>query len=271
MTAPLALQPLTPTLAAAIVAPPPRPVVLLRQPFSAHGHARARALELAAALQTRVVELRVLEEARARSRGLSWARVARARWERRFGEHHALPRLVTLPHLGARALAASLRQLGAQALVLGSVRVWPGDSVVRVAAESSVPCLVARDPRATRGLIAASRLLDLTLPVVRAAAAWAEVLHRPLTVHHHLEPTIDHAPRPALLPLAERVAAATGAEVAVTRGVDPVEGILATARASDADVIVVGAPAAPSDASRRVAPRVTALAHRSVLLVPLAA
>ncbi len=243
---------------------PMRPVVLLRSLGAGHRFARERALELAAALELPLLEVRLVS----RTQDLERVQAARQRWERRLGKHHKLPGLVTLKSEGTEQLARALAALEAQVVVLSSTRIWPGDSVLQLATESGASCVIARRPRPDHSVMAASRMLDARLPVVREAAALAHALHRQLTVHHHVEPEIAQAHRPDLEPQVERLARAEGADVALTEGSDPVSGILSVARASDADVIVVGAPRSDSEASRRVAARVAALAYRSVMVVP---
>jgi nucleotide-binding universal stress UspA family protein len=246
-----------------------RPVVLLRKDGAPHRHAWGRALQLAAALDAGLVELRLVEpRARRRPRSLDWMLDVRTRWERRFGREFARPPLVTLTATDTEHLVEALGGLDAQLVVLGAMPGWPGDSVVALAAESGTPCVVARCPRPAHPVVACSSLLDPALPVVREAAAVAEALHRPLTVHHHVEPPITQAPQPDLEPRLEALAQARGAEVALTHGADPVTGILTVADAADADVVVVGAARSPAEGSRQVAPRVTALSSHSVMVVP---
>lgn len=247
-----------------------RPVVLLRKEGSPHRYAWGRALQLAAALDTGLVEVRLVEErGRRRRHSLDWLLDVRARWERRYGRQFARPPLVTLPATDTEHLVEALDGLDAQLVVLGAMPGWPGDSVVSLAAESGTPCVVARCPRPAHAVVASSSLLDPALPVVREAAAVAEALHRPLTVHHHVEPPIAQAAQPDLEPRLEALAEARGAEVALTHGVDPVTGILAVADATDADVLVVGTARAHSEVTRQVAPRVTALSSHSVMVVPM--
>lgn len=249
------------------LAVPPRPVVLLRKEGAPHRWAWGRALQVAAALHAGLVEVRLLGDS-GRVRSVDWLLDVRARWERRFGAYLARPQLITLAAEGTERLAEALRGLDAQLVVLGAMPGWPGDSVVELAAESGASCVVARSPRPAHPVVACSRLLDPRLPVLREAAAFAEALHRPLTVHHHVEPEILQARRPDLEPQVEELVRERGAEVTLTHGADPVTGILSVADATDADVVVVGTARAHTEATRQVAPRVAALSTHSVMVVP---
>jgi nucleotide-binding universal stress UspA family protein len=244
-----------------------RPVVLLRSPRQGHGIASERARQLAEALRTDVLDVHLLAGPGA---SVERAHAARSRLARRPAAGGAPP-LLTLPAGDTSQLARTLRALEAQVVVLASTRTWPGDCVVHLAEESGITCVVARRPRPAQGVIAASSLLDPKLPVIHAAANWASALHQPLTLLHHVEPHIARADAPSLEAQAERLARAHDASVTLTHGSDPVADILHVARASDADVIVVGVPATHGSASRCVAPRVAAMAWRSVMVVPRAA
>ncbi len=241
-----------------------RPVVLIRRDQSAHRHASTWAVALAEALHTDLVVVRLGSE-----RVLN----ARARWQRRFGSRTAAPALLSVPEgRGTTHLANAIAPLNPCVVVVGQAGRWPGDSAGQLASECGVPCLVARAPRGQRGVVVATSLEDERAPVVREASAWARVLGRPLTVLHNQEVSMGGAGRTGREEdQLEALAESLGARAVLTRSLDPVAGILDVARTDDADLIVVGASLSRSDGARRVAPRISALAKRSVMIVPLTA
>ncbi|MDP2275605.1 MAG: universal stress protein [Archangium sp.] len=259
---------------------PRRPVVLLRYEGAAHLNARRWAGVLAAAFDTELIVVRLIEERALRLGGVLRPAAApmnealkvidaRVRWQRRFGEGRAQPALISLPNEGTSQLAQALATLGPQVVVLGSARTWPGDCVAQLATESGTPFLIARPARTGAGVVAATSLTEAQFPVLKEAQAWATALGRPLTLLHNIEPRLGQSLRTGLEEKMETFAQEHGAAVAFTRAYDPVSSILDVARADDADVIVVGASASRSDAARRVAPRIVSMAKRSVMVVPL--
>lgn len=164
-----------------------------------------------------------------------------------------------------------------------------GHLVTSLASAACVPVLVARE--ATRGdtIIAATDLESPEYPVLSRAARLGQRLDAPVVAVHNLTPMslavpLDPTVPPAVLlenpiqevrsahlsQVAERLAATT--HPVVRTEVDPVDAILAEARACDADLVVVGT-------HRRswlnrllrgsIAAQVVNRAKRSVLVTPL--
>ncbi|MBE2254225.1 MAG: universal stress protein [Myxococcus sp.] len=278
-----------------------RPVVLLRGHGAAHGAASRWATELARALATDVVVVRLISERPLRANvlfpqrhhadGLQNATAAlrvmdaRVRWQRRFHAGQTPPAMVSLEKSGTTNLAGALQGLDPRLVVVPSTGLWPGDSVSRLSLEANVPVLVARREPGHAPVIAASSLTDRRLPVLEQGASVAHALGRSLTFVHNVDPLVlawtGDSLSPFVLPSAEQrvarhaadqlelAADAHDAGVTITRQGDPVGGILAAARRAHADLVVVGADPKPSLLSRRVTARVVASAPESVLVVPL--
>ena len=225
------------------------PVVLLVDRGGARSAARQWAMTLADALQTELVEIDLTEAIQ--EFGEPWA----ARLDR------------------TARLAQTLQPLAARVVVLPAGAGWPAESAGGLATQTGVPCLVARAPQAHRGVLAATSLEDRRHPVLQEAASIAHAMGRPLTVLHNATARIAGAGRGVRVSLEQRldqVASELGAEAVVTRALDAVSGILSEARREDADLIVVGASTSPSNGGP-VGGRITGMARRSVLVVPLSA
>ncbi|MBL8910979.1 MAG: universal stress protein [Archangium sp.] len=157
----------------------------------------------------------------------------------------------------------------------------------RLARRSGVAVLLAQSaPVGQSPLLAATNLLHPTRPVLRRAADFARRLQSPLNVVHNLPGFAAQLVAAGLgatvmaLPDDRAVAATVEsqlkievatlgypAEVAVTRRLDTVTGILEAASRSNADTIVLGARA-PHLFHNRVCERVCTMTDRNVLLVP---
>lgn len=171
-------------------------------------------------------------------------------------------------------LAEALRPLSPRLVVLPAVVGWPAECAGRLATACGVACLVARPHHQRRGVLAATSLEDGRYPVLKEAAVVAGALGSPLTFVHNTAVRVVGASRGRRSAGMERrldqVATELGADVVVTRALDPVSGVLGEARREDADLIVVGASTSPANGGP-VGARIAGMATRSVLIVPLAA
>ncbi len=238
------------------------PVVLLRHPHGAHLHPQRWATALARALETELIVVQLLVAG-----GRLGSTAPTSRWQRRFGDDSRAA-FVSLPSEETAGLAEALSSFSPRVVVTGFAGGWPANHITELATACGAPFLVAREPRAQRGVVAATSLDDVRLPVLHEASEWAQVLDRPLTFLHNLGAGSGKAERPRFEHQLEAFASRRGAEVALTHAYDPVSGILDVARGADADVIVVGA-AGGQAGTGRVASRIAAMARRSVMVVPV--
>jgi len=246
-----------------------RPVVLV----CLAGRSSATALSRAASLAGRVgAPLHVLEVTP--EDGLVTERSTRRRW---------------LEHLGARTAASRRCQASgslvneaidyahahdARMIVVPSPEGMSGSCVTAIATAARAPVLVAHPPTGGDAVVAATDLHDATYPVLQQAADMIDHAEAALVGLHSVDAAADSAEvaqcvtalAVALEPLA------LTPEAVVDSGTDPADAVLATARARNADLIVVGAPPRTwIDSMLRpcVAARVVASARRSVLVMPV--
>lgn len=282
-----------------------RPVLLrVHVPGAANLHAARRAEAMARILGLDLVVLKLMpqvaplvamlfpqrhhDEAIALATHAAREAAALDRWQRRRARKGAAAPDVALANATLPAIAEAISKRQAQFVVVPPALAWQGGTLNRLALESKVPVLVARQARRGDRVIAATNLERAEMPVVHQAATLASRLDAGLTVVHNAEPlaltavtwaaeagvplsepydaSVLRARRAQLEDATHRVS--SHADVRVTRHFDPLAGILETAAREDADVIVVGARE-PGGMGARVPERLISETDRSVLLVPV--
>jgi nucleotide-binding universal stress UspA family protein len=186
-------------------------------------------------------------------------------------------------------VAAYATRLDAKLIVVAPGVGRLGRTVTALAGSAGVPVLLARQATAEETIVAATDLESLGFPVLKQAAELGRRLQAPVVALHNASPAslvvgIDMVHPvaavvrgPSEAKQAERLARATDQlqiEVdAVVRGaLDPVEAILAEARAQDADLVVVGMRRRKwlgRWLAASVAAQIVDQARRSVLVTPL--
>lgn len=277
---------------------PARRVVLVHVSGVGMRAARTRALSVARALDAELWIARI-----ARPRPRFWSAFLPGTWleghralSDAIGELKVLsrwaaarkrakrPLLSALPVAGDDHLLEICRHPAVELVVLPSTL---SSRAARLARRAGVAVLLAQSAAVGESpLLAATNLLHPQRPVLHRAADFARRLHAPLNVVHNLPGFAAQLVAAGLgatvmaLPDDRAVAATVEsqlkfevatlgypAEVAVTRRLDTVTGILEAASRANADTIVLGARA-PHLFHNRVCERVCTLTDRNVLLVP---
>lgn len=179
--------------------------------------------------------------------------------------------------LGAFVEQAALRatELGAMTIAVAPSHQRLSTAVTRLARQTGCAVLVPRGRSSFLTLVAATDLLDANTPVLRHAAQLAKAPYAMGIAVHSVVDTADPA---ASVDVEDRQRALERAtrgidgrfEAVVVRARDAAQGILDHARASDADLIVVGArPERRTISLASTTAGVIERARRSVLVAPL--
>jgi nucleotide-binding universal stress UspA family protein len=164
-------------------------------------------------------------------------------------------------------------------------------AATRLVEKTGIPVLIARDPRATGELVAASDMRDRQLPVLRFARDYADALDRKITFLHNAKPMpvfiSDPMAGPAtytgMLEMQDSIASARAARLRtfagrdelstlVSRSASTPDAILELAQFHEADLIVLGHRRRSWISrlvSRGVAEEVAERSSCSVLVVPV--
>jgi nucleotide-binding universal stress UspA family protein len=264
---------------------PPKKVVLLHPVRQPMGDARRRAEAMAAALDAKLVIVKLTLPGHGRSSLLfSQSHPAEGalqqalrevkileRWQA-LRERHGAKRLeVTCCAPSVEDLLVVCAQPGVAMVVMPASSGWFASRVTNLAARAGVPVLLAQRAHEPERVLAATAFDDSEIPVLEQAAGFAQRLHAPLTLVHNVTEELSAPPAEVEREL-EREALMLGrpAQVHVTHEDDPADAILHAADGDDTDLIVLGVRPAGHDVRSRVPERVCAGADCSVLLVPVA-
>jgi K+-sensing histidine kinase KdpD len=172
-------------------------------------------------------------------------------------------------------VALRAAELGASTIAVAPSHPGLGTAVIRLGRRCSCAILVPRGRSAFLTLVAATDLRDVNRTVLRRAARVAAALDAKSIAVHSLVESSGAASEADLERRRRSLARATQDvdehfEAVVVRTLDAARGILDEARASDADLIVVGVRrGSPPTSSTGTAARVIKDARRSVLVAPL--
>lgn len=173
-------------------------------------------------------------------------------------------------------VAVRAAEIGAMIIAVAPTHQRVGAAALRLARQTGCAVLVPRGRSSFLTLVAATDLLDSNTPVLRHAAQLATALDATSIAVHTVVDAVNVAP---VVDLDDRRRALERAtrelngrfEAVVVRATDAVQGILDQARASKADLIIVGVQ---SEGHATSAPSTTAGvikgARHSVLVAPLA-
>lgn len=147
--------------------------------------------------------------------------------------------------------------MGADLIILADEEGLSGKEATRIAQQTQVPVLIARPPRASDVIVAATDLSDSRYPIIRGAARLCRQLAARLVLLHNVPPANASAVMPEpwlpvfledtpdlqqvwqrLRNLADRYSPEAGAVVASQ--IDAADAILSAARSRDADIVVLG-------------------------------
>jgi nucleotide-binding universal stress UspA family protein len=203
------------------------------------------------------------------------ARHTRKLCDRVLGERLPVARLSV--RLGEFVDQVALRaaELGATTIAVAPSHERLSTAVLRLCRRSGCGVLVPRGRSTFLTLLAATKLQDANATVLRRAAQIAAALEAKSIAVHSLVDGPDRASEAELESQRRSLRRATGDidehfEAVVVRTLDAARGILDEARASHADLIVVGVRRErPRPSSKGTAARVIENARRSVLVAPL--
>jgi nucleotide-binding universal stress UspA family protein len=194
----------------------------------------------------------------------------------------------------ARVAISVAQQIEASAVVVSGADTASGADIMTIVAEAKVPVLVSRKAQPSESIVAATDLLNESVPVLRRGVQLSTATDNEITFVHNVEPrpqyfvgTVDRGgfvielpPEPERVKLKEdrlrKIAAELGSDIntVIANKEDTANAILAVARRNQADLVVVGRHHRTwieRVFGENVAAAVVERAERSVLVVPISA